>query len=116
VTQKPTYLTLKRAAQALGVHEQTLRSWERRGLIRLARLPQSGYRRVPVEEVARLQAAMLTSEEPSSVRLVPPRLDPDALAKASTQATAVRTELAEVESTITFDEFMQAWRGRTWSP
>lgn len=94
--KQSTYLTLKRAAQVLGVHEQTLRSWERRGLIRLARLPQSGYRRVPVEEVARVQAAMLAGKELSGVRLVPPRLDPEALAQA--QAAAVHTELAEVES------------------
>ncbi|RIK35441.1 MAG: hypothetical protein DCC55_30305 [Chloroflexi bacterium] len=116
MTQQSAYLTLKRAAQALGVHEQTLRSWERRGLIRLARLPHSGYRRVPVEEVARIQAAMLAGVEPSGIRLVPPRLDPNALAQAAAEATAVRTELAEVESTIIFDEFMQARRGRTWSP
>jgi hypothetical protein len=114
--QTANYLTLKRAAQVLGVHEQTLRSWERRGLIRLARLPQSGYRRVPVEEVARLQAAMLAGREPSGVRLVPPRLDPEALAEGATTATAVRTELAKIESTVTFDEFTQARRGRTWSP
>lgn len=116
MTQTPTYLTLRRAAQVLGVHEQTLRSWERRGLIRLARLPQSGYRRVPVEEVARIQAAMLAGVEPPGVRLVPPRLDSEALAEAATEATAVRTELAGIESTITFDEFMQTRRGRTWSP
>ena len=50
-----TYVTLKRAAQALGVHEQTLRSWEKRGLISMVRLPGSGYRRVPVKEIERLE-------------------------------------------------------------
>jgi hypothetical protein len=116
MTQQATYLTLKRAAQVLGVHEQTLRSWEQRGLIRLARLPQSGYWRVPVEEVARLQVAMLAGQEPSGVRLVPPRLDSEALAEAAASAAAVRTELAEIESTLNFDESMQTRRGRTWSP
>lgn len=41
MTQQATFLTLKRAAQVLGVHEQTLRSWERRGLIRLRACPKA---------------------------------------------------------------------------
>ncbi len=35
MSQPTPYLTLKRAAHLLGVHKQTLRSWERRGLIRM---------------------------------------------------------------------------------
>jgi hypothetical protein len=73
MTRIPNYLTLKRAAQMLGVHEQTLRSWERKGLIRIARLPQSGYRRVSAEEVKRLQGIMLAGGEPAGVRLAPPQ-------------------------------------------
>ena len=69
---QPPHLTLKRAAQILGVHEQTLRAWERQGLIRMARLPKSGYRRVPAEEVERLKAVMLTGSADSAVRLAPP--------------------------------------------
>src|SRR5262245_15019379 len=110
------YLTLKRAAQQLGVHEQTLRSWERKGLIRMARLPKSGYRRVPVEEVKRLQAVMTTSSASLAVRLDPPRQDYEALRQAYTLADAVRAELAAVESTVTFDEYIQTRRGRTWLP
>ncbi|MBX7234183.1 MAG: XdhC family protein [Caldilineales bacterium] len=33
--QPTTYLTLKRAAHLLGMHKQTLRSWERQGQIRM---------------------------------------------------------------------------------
>ena len=100
-----SYLTLKRAAQVLGVHEQTLRSWERKGLIRMAHLPKSGYRRVPVEEVERLRDVMLVGAEPTGVRFVAPNRDEAAL-----------TELAGYDSTSTFDEFMAARRGRIWAP
>jgi excisionase family DNA binding protein len=110
------YLTLKRAAQVLGVHEQTLRSWEREGLIRMARLPRSGYRRVPVEEVKRLQETMLSGGKPAGVRLEPPRRDAAALAEAHALANAIRAELSELEATLTFTELMQMRRGRTWSP
>jgi len=106
------YLTLKRAAQVLGVHEQTLRSWEQQGLIRMARLPKSGYRRVPVDEVQRLQAVMLTDNPSNSVRIVPPRQDADAVAEAQALAALVRAELATLESSTTFDEFLQTRRGR----
>ena len=114
--QTSGYFTLKRAAQVLGVHEQTLRSWERKGLIHLARLPESGYRRVPVAEVERLQTVMLANREPPNVRLQPPRTDDAAMAQARALATLVHSELAEVELTMPFDEFMQSQRGRTWSP
>jgi DNA-binding transcriptional MerR regulator len=110
------YLTLKRAAQQLGVHEQTLRSWERQGLIRMARLPKSGYRRVPVEEVKRLQSLMTVSNQGSGVRLKLPRLDDEAQAEARLLAAAVQAELAEIESIGTFDEFMKTRRGRSWWP
>ena len=49
MVEAPVYVALKRAAEALGVHEQTLRNWEKRGVIRMIRLPGSGYRRVPVD-------------------------------------------------------------------
>lgn len=109
------YVTLKRAAQQLGVHEQTLRGWERRGLIRMARLPQSGYRRVPQEEVDRLQKAMLTKERTPRVRIAPPAREPEALAKAERLAEAVRAELSQLENATSFDDWMQMRRGRQWS-
>ncbi|MCB0062572.1 MAG: MerR family DNA-binding transcriptional regulator [Caldilineaceae bacterium] len=110
------YLTLKQAAQQLGVHEQTLRSWERRGLSHLARLPQSGYRRVPVAEVQRLKAAMHTPSASVSVRLELPQRDDKALEQAESLAAQVRVELANCELAGTFDDFMQERRGRAWLP
>ena len=114
--QPANYITLKQAAQQLGVHEQTLRSWERQGLIHLARLPKSGYRRVPVEEVQRIQSAMHSSQMAVGVRMEPPRHDAAALAQAQSLTTTVRAELVDLASALTFDEFMQTRRGRTWLP
>lgn len=109
--QKSGYISLRRAAQQLGVHEQTLRSWERKGLIHLARLPKSGYRRVPVEEVQRIQAAMLSDNTLGGVRCAPPNGDAAVLTQAQSLAATVRAELADLGSTLMFDEFMQARRG-----
>ena len=113
---QPPYLTLKRAAQILGVHEQTLRTWERQGLIRMARLPKSGYRRVPAEEVERLQTTMLARSSAPAVRLVPARSDAESLRQAEALADAVRAELASLEAEMTLDAFMEGRRGRLWSP
>jgi DNA mismatch repair protein MutH len=110
-----TYVTLKRAAQTLGVHEQTLRSWEKRGLIRMIRLPGSGYRRVPVAEIERLQDEMASPPRSLRVRIVPPRSDADALAQAEVLAGKVCAELSDLESTTTLDEYMASRRGRSWS-
>jgi len=52
------YLTLKEASEKLGIHPNTLRNWERKGLVRLARLPGGRNRRVPVYEVERLEREM----------------------------------------------------------
>lgn len=114
--QTTNHLTLKQAAHRLGVHEQTLRSWEKRGLIRMIRLPGSRYRRVPLAEVERLQAEMLAGSPHEGVRLVPPQGDPDAMATAQALAKMVRAELATLESTYTLDQFMAESRGRAWSP
>lgn len=113
---QPPYLTLKRAAQILGVHEQTLRAWERQGVIRLARLPNSGYRRVPAEEVERLKTMMLASSLDSGVRLVPPRADAESLRQAEAAAAVVRAELAGLEDETTLDALMASRRGRRWLP
>jgi DNA-binding transcriptional MerR regulator len=109
------YVTLKRAAQALGVHEQTLRSWEQRGLIRLIRLPGSGYRRVPVEEIERLQEEMTAQTGDERVRIDRPCRDAESLARAKALADTVCAELSDLESETTFDEFIASRRGRGWS-
>ncbi len=115
MSETQAYVTLKRAAQALGVHEQTLRSWEKRGLIRMIHLPGSGYRRVPVKEIERLQDEMALPAHSLGVRIVSPLRDAESLAQAQALADTVRAELSDLESGTTFDEFMASRRGRTWS-
>jgi len=110
----PAYYTLKRAAQQLGVHEQTLRSWERRGIIRMARLPRSGYRRVPVEEVERLQAEMAEDETRPGVTMHPPRTDAESQTQARVLAEDIRARMAGVDFGVPFEDFMQTQRGRMW--
>ncbi len=50
-------LSVRETARLLGVHENTIRNWDRAGLIRAVRLP-SGFRRFQREEVDRLRAQM----------------------------------------------------------
>jgi excisionase family DNA binding protein len=105
-------MSLKGAAEALGVHEQTLRAWEKRGLIRLVRLPGSRYRRVPRDEIARLRREMLDQNGPGGVVIVAPQSDPESLALAEELAAIVREEVAALETTTTLDEWMASRRGR----
>ncbi len=51
---KPTYVTLREAAESLGVHESTVRRYADRGLIAAARLP-SGVRRLRRADVEALK-------------------------------------------------------------
>jgi excisionase family DNA binding protein len=48
---------VREAAQTLGVHENTLRRWERKGLLRAVKLP-TGVRRFRREDVERVRNAM----------------------------------------------------------
>jgi len=50
-------LGVREAANRLGVHENTLRRWEKAGLIRAVKLP-TGIRRFRPEDVERLQRDM----------------------------------------------------------
>lgn len=53
-----TMLSVRETARRLGVHENTVRNWEKRGLLRAVRLPGSGYRRLVAEDVERLATEM----------------------------------------------------------
>ncbi|MFQ6101600.1 MAG: excisionase family DNA-binding protein [Anaerolineae bacterium] len=110
------YITLKEAAHALSVHEQTIRNWGRRGIIRLVRLPGSRYRRVPTSEVARLKAQMAQVEPHTGagVRLELPPSDVDLITQGRALADTIKEALAAVEPTTTFDEMMRSLRGRSW--
>ena len=133
---KANYLTLKEAAEQLGVHPNTLRNWERRGVIRLERLPGSRYRRVPVYEVQRLapesdekrseQTAWSAEIRPvesdrsgqvietERVRIELPSDDPVVIAEGRMMAERIKARLAELDLG-TLEESMQALRGRAWS-
>lgn len=53
-TTRPEMIPIREAAERLGVHENTIRNWADRLVIRSHRLP-SGVRRVPRSEVERLE-------------------------------------------------------------
>lgn len=58
-------LSVRETARRLGVHENTIRNWEEKGLLRAAKLPGSGYRRFDQAEVERLRNEMLTQLAPA---------------------------------------------------
>jgi excisionase family DNA binding protein len=62
---KQRRLNVRETASRLEVHENTVRNWEERGLIRAVRLPGSGYRRFDLAEVERLRADMLNGLAPA---------------------------------------------------
>jgi excisionase family DNA binding protein len=59
-------LSVRETARRLGVHENTVRNWEAKGLLRAAKLPGSGYRRFDAAEVARLQHEMVNDLAPAA--------------------------------------------------
>ena len=59
-------LNVRDTARALGVHENTVRNWEARGILRAAHLPGSGFRRFVVQDVERLRAEMFEQLAPAT--------------------------------------------------
>ncbi len=59
-------LSVRETARKLGVHENTVRNWESKGVLRAAKLPGSGFRRFDASEVARLQSEMVEGLAPAS--------------------------------------------------
>jgi excisionase family DNA binding protein len=60
------FLNVRETAQQLGVHENTVRNWEERGVLRGIKLPGSGFRRFPREEIARMRREMLATYAPDT--------------------------------------------------
>ncbi|MGA2013211.1 MAG: MerR family transcriptional regulator [Solirubrobacteraceae bacterium] len=58
-------LNVRETAARLGVHENTVRNWEEKGLLRAVKLPGSGYRRFDAAEVERMRDEMLTNLAPA---------------------------------------------------
>jgi excisionase family DNA binding protein len=59
-------LNVRDTARALGVHENTVRNWEERGLLRAVRLPGSGFRRFAAADVERLRNEMFEQFAPAT--------------------------------------------------
>lgn len=59
----PELMQVRQAARTLGVHENTVRRWEQRGLLHAVRLP-SGVRRFDRGEVESVRAQMFSGLAP----------------------------------------------------
>jgi hypothetical protein len=59
-------LNVRDTARALGVHENTVRNWEARGILRAVHLPGSGFRRFAIQDVERLRAEMFEQFAPAT--------------------------------------------------
>ena len=59
----PELMQVRQAARVLGVHENTLRLWEERGLLQAVKLP-SGVRRFRTEDVSALREQMFGAFPP----------------------------------------------------
>lgn len=60
-----TMMNVRAVATRLGVHENTVRNWEARGILHAVRLPVSGYRRFDEREVERFSREMRTHCAPA---------------------------------------------------
>lgn len=60
-----TTIGVREVAARLGVHENTIRNWEARGVLHALRLPVSGYRRFDEREVERFAREMRTQFAPA---------------------------------------------------
>ncbi len=58
MTPPRTFIGPREAADVLGVHENTIRNWEAKGILQAVRLPHSGYRRFDVEDIERMRREM----------------------------------------------------------
>jgi len=56
-------MQVRQVARELGVHENTIRRWEERGLLQAVRLP-SGVRRFRAEDVEAIRAQMFSDFAP----------------------------------------------------
>ena len=59
-------LSVRETAKRLGVHENTVRNWEQRGVLHAVRLPGSGFRRFDADQVDRMWKEMVTHLAPAS--------------------------------------------------
>lgn len=60
------FMNVRETAKRLGVHENTVRNWERSGVLRGFRLPGSQFRRFSREDVERMRREMLGTYAPAT--------------------------------------------------
>jgi excisionase family DNA binding protein len=60
------FMNVRQAASELGVHENTIRNWEDQGLLHAIRLPGSGFRRFPKDEIERMRREMFGEYAPAT--------------------------------------------------
>ena len=58
-------ISVRETAKRLGVHENTVRNWEAKGILRAVRLPGSGFRRFDLEQVDRMWKEMTSLLAPA---------------------------------------------------
>ena len=63
-------LTVREAARRLGVHENTVRNWQKKGIIGRTIVLPSGIRRFSAEDIQRMRDEMWSQFAPATV--VPP--------------------------------------------
>jgi excisionase family DNA binding protein len=91
---KSTYVTLREAAQSLGVHESTVRRYADRGLIHAARLP-SGVRRLRRADVEALKAPANQLDPRGAEPTAPDATITTLAAEQSIEPLASASELAD---------------------
>ncbi len=60
------FLNVRETAKQLGVHENTVRNLEKRGLLQAARLPGSGFRRFRKADIDRMREEMWSQFAPDT--------------------------------------------------
>jgi len=65
-TKTKEFMNVRETAEQLGVHENTIRNWHERGQLHAIKLPGSGFRRFPREEVERMRREMLGTYAPTT--------------------------------------------------
>lgn len=97
-TRTPAYVSVGVVAAEFGVHPNTVRNWEARGLIRAARLP-GGHRRFLASEVETLHATLWGTVPPmvasEDITLVPAEaVEPHQRATQSERRSSASSGLA----------------------
>ena len=73
-----TLINVREAAARLGVHENTVRNWEAKGILRAIHLPVSHYRRFELGEIDRMAREMRSHLAPADEGYV---IEPSSFAK-----------------------------------